>query len=273
MKKILIILAATMFFAACDKIAPDDYTTSVGGDGDEWRNANVRRVYVEKYTGPKCPNCPAADVTLTAAHERFGDRLVIISVNHPTGQGEPFAGEPDMRTDAGNAWDSHFGINAIPAAYIDRNTATQYSGGMSNIIADIESTLKQSPQVGVELTATADGNTISITADVTLFSQIAGGLTLTLALTEDSLSYRQINGSEIEDNYVHNHMLRAVITDTWGNDIPVDGNAGEHVIGTFSHTLGDGDIDNLANCHIVALVSRKSDMRVLNSAECSIAGE
>ena len=270
MKKTIISLCATaLLFAACDKIPVDQYTVGTDGSGSQWTNANVHRVYVEKYTGPKCPNCPAADVTLNEAHHRFGDRLVIISVNHPVGQGVPFPGDPDLRCDDGTTWDNYFGINAIPAAYINRDKSKQYTGPMSTITSDIETVINQAPQAGVEVTATASGDSISITVDVELFRQMNDGLTLTLALTEDSLVYRQSNNSEIDDNYVHNHMLRDVITDVWGNDIPMEGNVGEHKIGQFTYVVTNNDI-LLQNCHIVALVSRKSDRYVLNCAECTI---
>lgn len=262
-------MAVAMLFAACDKIPADQYTTGSNSSSSDWHSANVHRVYVEKYTGPKCSNCPAADITLEAAHHQLGDSLIIISVNHPVGQGIPFSGEPDLRTDAGTTWDNYFGINAIPAAYINRDRSKLYTGSMSSILADLEAAVNQIPLAGVEVSATAEGNVISITADVQLYSQLTDILTLTLALTEDSLAYRQSNGNEVVDDYVHNHMLRDVITDVWGNDIPVLGNAGEHMVGTFSYTVTNSDI-KLENCHIVALLARKSDRYVLNCAECTI---
>ena len=270
MKKTLAILSlSALLFAACDKIEPGNYTTGTSGSS-EWQNANVHRVYVEKFTGPKCPNCPAADVTLDEAHHRFGDQLVIISVNHPVGQGIPFPGDMDLRTDAGTAWDNYYGINAIPSAFINRDESKQYSGAMSNIIADIDKVISQAPQAGVEVEATLGGDdTIRIKVDVELYRQMDDGLTLTLALTEDSLVYRQINGNVTDSSYVHNHMLRDVISDVWGNDIPIEGNVGEHKIGWFTYRITNPDI-NIENCHIVALVSRKSDRHVLNCAETTV---
>lgn len=267
--RIISLMAAALLLAACDKIPADGYTTGTSGTSSEWHSANVHRVYVEKYTGPKCPNCPAADLTLNAAHQQFGDQLVIISINHPVGQGVPFSGDPDLRTDAGTAWDNYFGINAIPAAYINRDQSKQYTGPMSAITADLETAINQTPLAGVEVSASATDNEISITVDVQLFNQMDDGLTLTLALTEDSLVYRQSYGEDIVPDYVHNHMLRDVITDVWGNDIPLTGTAGEHKIGQFTYILTNSDIQ-VEHSHIVALLSRKSDRTVLNCAECDI---
>lgn len=269
MKKTLAILsAAALLFAACDKIEPADYTIGTGSSSD-WENANARRAFVEKYTGPKCSNCPRADVTLDAAHHRFGDKLVIITVNHPTGQGVPFAGEQDLRTEDGTAWSQYMGISELPSAYLNRGNK-QYTGSMDDIVADIENVVAETPLAGIEVEAAAEGSDIAITVDVELYNPVDGGLTVTLVLTEDSLKYKQMlpDGS-IEDNYVHNHMLRDVITDTWGNDIPMTGIAGEHKVGHFSYTVTNSDI-KIENCHIVALLSRKDNRAVINCAECRI---
>lgn len=267
-KTILILSAAALLMAGCDKISPDDYTQSAGG-GSNWTNANVHRAFVEKYTGPKCTNCPKADVTLDAAHHQFGDNLIVISVNYPTGQGVPWAGNPDLRTEDGTAWSQYFGISELPAAYLNRGTK-QYTGSMSEIVSDIEKVINQTPQAAVAVNATAEGDSISITVDVELYSQLDGGLSLTLALTEDSLVYKQsMPDGDPDENYVHNHMLRDVITGTWGDDIPMEGLAGEHKVGHFSYKVTNSDIQ-LQNCHIVALLSRKSDRSVINCAETTI---
>ena len=268
MKRSFIILATVALFAACDKIAPEEYTI-YAGPSIEWVQgdagvAPVQCAYVEKYTGPKCPNCPAADVTLDAAHQQYGERLVLVSVNHPTGQGIPFPNQPDMRTDDGTTWDKYWGINAIPAAYINRRTAMQYSGSMTNITADIGSAIAESPVVGVSVAATD----ASIEVNLVFAQSYTDPLTLTLAVVEDSLVYRQINGDEIVDDYVHNHMLRDVITDVWGADVDCTGAAGEARKGTLSYTLPAGVVK--ANCHIVAFVSDKQSRQVLNSASCEI---
>lgn len=260
---------------SCDKIDPDNYTVYAGAplawEQDVAFDA-VQRAYVDKYTGPKCTNCPLADATLDAAHHQFGDKLVVVSINHHTGQGIPFPDQPDLRTDEGTTWDKYFGINGIPAAYLNRNTATQYSGSMDNITADISSVIGTNPVVGVEVTADdSDGDgTVEIMARVYFKQSYTKPVTLTLAMTEDLLAYKQsMPDGTVQDDYVHNHMLRDVITDVWGADIDCTGAAGEARQTTVSYTVSDQSV-NLANCNIVAFVSDKSSRRVLNCAQTKI---
>lgn len=262
-----------MGFVGCDKIDEGEYTVYAGvtfewGTGTPIANP-VQRAYVEKYTGPQCPNCPFADETLNSAHDRFGDNLVIISVNHPTGQGEPYEGEPDMRTQDGNTWDQYFGIETIPTAYINRNKSVKYSGKMANITDGIASTTAESPQVALEVSAISSGRQLLISANMQFITNVESPLTLTLALTEDSLKYMQVRVSTLYPEYSHNHMLRDVITDVWGTNIDINGTAGETYRGTCEYLVTNQDI-KLENCHVVALISDKNSRQVLNCAECSI---
>ena len=275
MKKIFFGLIGLICLVGCDKIEPENYTIYASAPL-VWEQGTsfdaVQRAYVEKYTGPKCSNCPLADATLDAAHHQFGDKLAVISINHPAGQGIPFPNQPDLRTDDGTTWDNYFGINAIPAAYLNRDKAKQYSGSMDNITADISTAIGASPVVGIEVTAEdSEGNgKLEITASIVFAQNYSQPLTLTLALTEDSLAYKQIlPDNSIEDEYVHNPMLRDVITDVWGADIDCTGAAGEARKTTVTYTVSDPSI-KLENCNIVAFVSDKTSRKVLNCAQTRI---
>lgn len=263
-----------LLFVACDKISPDEYTAASGADSGtgDWTNGGTQYALVEKYTGPRCTNCPAADVTLDALHAQFGDKLIVISINHPVGQGEPFPNQPDMRTAAGTAWDQYFGINAIPAALLNRDRTKSFSGTMENLGNAIAAVVGSEPVIRLDLTAEADtaSRQLDITAAIHLYSDIETPLTLTLALTEDSLVYRQSTSESIVPDYVHNHMLREVITATWGDEVPLSGVAGEEKQKHFTYTVANPDI-RLENCHVVGFLSRKDNRTVLNSAQQTVS--
>jgi hypothetical protein len=273
MKKIflgLIGMIGLLGLGGCDRIEEGEYTV-YDGAVISWLPTEatipaVQRVYVEKYTGPKCSNCPLADQTLSTIHN---DNVVVVSINHPTGQGIPFPDEPDMRTEGGNTWDKYFKINAIPAAYINRDKSTLYAGSMSNIIGDIESALAKTPVVALKAEATQASDKVQVNAYLEFLQDYPQPVTLTAALIEDSLEYKQLlPDGTIDEDYAHNHMLRKVITGFWGSEVNAKGVKNEKVNGALSFTP-DASV-KLENSHIVVFISDKKTRRVLNCAECVI---
>ncbi|MBR1765712.1 MAG: Omp28-related outer membrane protein [Bacteroidales bacterium] len=264
-------LLALTALAACDKIDPDKYTVYDGAaivwtPGTSTVNP-VQRVLVEKFTGPRCNNCPLADSTLSTLES---DNVVIMSINHPSGQGLPLAGEPDLRTTGGTTWDQWYGISAIPSAFVDRDRSQQFSGRMATIGSAIATALNASPLIAIEAEAQlSTGGTVEVTVDLSFVQPYTHAITLTAAIVEDSLAYKQIlpDGS-IQDDYVHNHMLRQVITGYWGRQVDCQGTAGENIRGTLRFSP-DNDIQ-LGNSHIVVFVSDKTSRRILNCASATI---
>lgn len=275
MKKTIIALAAALAFAACDKISTDQYVLFAGSVA-QWADGTpvatpVQRAHVDKYTGPKCSNCPMADVTLEAALATHGDRMTLIAVNHPSVQGLPYPNEPDLRTSHGTAWVQFYGITGIPAALLNRNTASTFSSSMPSISGAIADAIAQQPTLALEVEAAAEGSSVTIDVNMQFLADIAEPLTLTLALTEDSLAYKQLlPDASVNPTYVHNHMLRDVVTDTWGTPIEAQGRSGECRKATFRYAPSNPDI-KLENCHIVALVSYKESRQIVNCAECHIS--
>ena len=84
MKKnsIYLLLLTFVLVAGCDRIERDEYMVATSGSGSngQWTSGGVQRALVEKYTGPRCNNCPLADETLDALHEQYASELVIIAI-------------------------------------------------------------------------------------------------------------------------------------------------------------------------------------------------
>lgn len=278
MKKILAILStAVLLFSACDKIEPGEngeYTV-FSGSVATWTDGTmpsetVQRAMVEKYTGPKCVNCPLADQILNETHGRIGDRMVIYSINPSGGDGEHFDGQPDVSTADGDQWAIAFGgsVNmTLPQAMVNRDTLFSGAASMTGVEDIVNTTIAQEAQIAVEVTAaTAANGKTGIDVTIGFLQTINESLTLTLVLTEDSLMYMQApNPSQL---YRHDHMLRDVITDVWGLKIEADGRAGEARTAHFNYSLPDGVVKE--NCHIVAFVSYKDSRLVINCDECKI---
>lgn len=283
MKKLRTLLCciATLLLAwSCDKIESDNYLIYSGAVGTWYDGQGVadhsQRAFLEKYTGPKCVNCPTADNAIHAAMEAYGDKLVVVAIHDSSSFSKPIGNSPDMRTDDGDAWSTALGVRAAgsyPCGIVCREQSAPGVFGLftptSGIEAKVDPILAQAPVVALDVKSQLNGTTTNITVNIEYLQECTEPLTLTLFLMEDGIiaAQKQPDGST-DENYVHNHVLRDVITDLWGASIDANGAAGCKRYATFQYAIPSTDW-NLDNCHIVAFVS-KANKAILNVAECEL---
>ena len=286
MKKILILVSSLLFFfASRDKIEPSEdgtYTVYSGAVG-EWEDCSAlsdhtHRVWIEKYTGPRCTNCPDADAVIhdIISQSQYSDKVVATAIHASAVFGYPIGESPDLRTDEGEAWSQFFFGNAVsyPSVLLNR----QKNGSTYNIISptapfttDIDNILGTPANVAVSVEAHFDSQAskISITSSVELLNNISDDLTLTVLFIEDSLVATQRMGDGTENpNYVHNHVLRGLVTDKWGFDVDCDRTAGTARKVTLRADLPEGVRQE--KCQVVAFISDKSTRTIYNVATCPI---
>ncbi len=279
MKRIAIpIFALALMFASCDKIEPDangNYTVYAGPE-IMWSEGSAvadhgHNALVEKYTGPRCSNCPNADAALDAIHESLGSRLVVMSITHY--QEEPLAGL-DTRTDDGGEWARYFGVSYRPTAMLNRtNVNGQWdlfvgAPAISGIGSSINAVGSEQAKVAIDVTATQTGDSTDITFNVELLADVDYPLNITLAVTEDSLKYPQLTPTGTDPEYSHNHILREVITDLWGVEVTSSASAGKIYQGRIKVALKS--VEDVKNAHIVAFATDAATRQVLNCAQCEV---
>ena len=273
-KSILAMATAMLLFVGCDKIEPSEDGTFIeyAGAVGEWEDANPlsdqsQRVWIEKYTGVRCTNCPDADEVITSTLSSYAGRVFATSIHDSVSFGDPVAGSRDLRTAVGTAWCNYFASDGMkPTALLNRQVTVTPT---SPFTGDIDALLAESPKVAVAVASHWDDQAgkISVTTTVQQLSEVSDDLTLTLLVMEDSLIAAQKYPDHTDTNYVHNHVLRSVITDKWGFDIT------GLSVGTAKKVTLRGDLPEgavMSRCKIVALVSNKGDRKVLNCAECEV---
>lgn len=291
MKKALILVSTLLFIAvACDKIEPSEdgtYTVYSGAVG-EWEDCSAladhtHRVWIEKYTGPRCTNCPDADAVIhdIISQSQYSDKVIATAIHASAVFGSPIGSSPDLRTAEGEDWCSVFiGTSpSFPSVLLNR----QRNGSTYNIISptapfttDIDNILETPADVAVSVEAHFDSwaSKISITSSIELLKDIDTTITLTLTVLfiEDSLVATQRMGDGTENpNYVHNHVLRALVTDKWGFDVDCDWTAGTARKVTLQADLPDRPEGvRQDKCQVVAFISDKSTRTIYNVATCPI---
>ncbi|MBJ60167.1 MAG: hypothetical protein CMP64_06285 [Flavobacteriales bacterium] len=243
----LLIISLTF---SCDVIEKDNFTDP---------NANFpwlgKKVLIEDFTGYKCTNCPQASSELKTIEELYPEKVVSIAIH------AGFFAQPsgnfitDFRTTAGNELAGFFEPEVFPIGMINRQG---YPGNILFNYTDWASKageqLLQVPTI--DLSISEENNSVSIQAR--RLSESNNSLKLVVCITEDGIIDKQIDGSELIEEYEHNHVLRKVINGTWGSNIQLSS-----TLSTYSYSYSLEDSWVRSNCNIVAFVYDNSNKEVL----------
>jgi len=244
-----------------------------------------RVVLVEDYTGHTCGYCPNAADVLNALTESMPDKIVGLAVH----AGENFASPKppeypnDFRTEAGNAFDNHFGISAAgqPNGMVNRklfngNRISPYSTWQIRAEALFNSDPVADIQISIKNYYLSSKQEIISYIHVAALKELTGSFKLGVYIVEDSIIAPQKKyiidsqtGNLITqyiENYVHMHMLRGHSGPIWGQTI-------------FSGVISQGTQvrkDFLIpvrsewkpkNCKILAIVYDESNYEVIQAFE------
>lgn len=202
-------------------------------------NATQRKVFFEQFTTAKCSNCPPAHEYLDGIVPAFGENVVWMS--HHAGYYTDLLTIDEseemlvMFNDGGAAY--------APAAMLDR---TQYPGNPGPAMsvgevtaASLQAAIEVPAFVTVditnvafnsetrELSATVSGTAVS---DISAFNDLRVGF----YIKEDNVKINQAqSGSNLGKNYIHNHSIRASVSDVWGDAGVITNTAAN---GTFTKT-------------------------------------
>lgn len=199
--------------------------------------AQASTVLIEDFTGVRCPNCPDAQVEAKNLMANNPGRVHVITI-HPLNLlnsltkplsidiGDEVSSKYDFRTLAGKEIFSLIGItNALPKGAVNRRLfsgeterAIDYQKWAANVNAELT---KNSP-VNIDLNCffTAQ-DSIAIDLTLTYTEALTDSNYITVAIIENELKdvqERKTGATVINDTaYVHEHVLRAVVTDFYGD--------------------------------------------------------
>ena len=184
-----------------------------------------RRVLIEDHTGQKCPNCPDATNIIHDFQAAYGDLIVPVAI-HSQMQGIM---EPEgLGTELGNTYYNYWKMEFKPAGLISR-----IDGGNGKVLDKtiwtfaVQYILPLETPLDIRMKAIQnEDNPAQADIDVKVICTREGQSVtgkLQLWITEDNIIAEQDNmGTHIAD-YQHNHVLRASVNGTWGDDVSVSG--------------------------------------------------
>lgn len=214
------LLTLLSFFSSCSNISEDERYIYV-------KPADVNRcVLVEDFTGQRCTNCPRAIDEIHRLQEQYGDDVVIAVGIHsgPLGfkTNQRFLG---LKTDTGDEYYNYWNLEYQPVGMVNRTGAIDYTSWGGRIYEELQKTAPLS----ITLSTSVNVQDRQLDVETSLYG-VNGNFTgkLQLWIVEDNITAFQMmpDGSRQED-YVHQHVFRAAVNGTWGEDIKV--NEGQQV--------------------------------------------
>ena len=256
-------MAGILSFAsmACSNINEDDRLINVMPDtpdnpDDPSKPEKVNKaVLIEDYTGQKCINCPKGTEAINSIVEAYGEDKVIPVGIHSGPLG--FKGNKKfplgLMTDTGNEyynkWDSEKKIGQ-PWALFNRSTApnSEYSTWAGSVFAMLSKEANLS--INIDNAYNAETRTLTTDIDALGVNGVVNGKLQVWIIEDGIVAMQYMPDGSVNAQYVHNHVFRAAVNGTWGEDVTVK--EGEHTKKQYTFKIDDKW--NVARVSVVAFV-------------------
>ena len=226
-----------------------------------------RNVLIEEFTGRNCGYCPDGHRIANLIMANNPGRVWAVNIH--AGGFSPVT-YPNMNTTDGTTITSGFGIGGFPAGHVNRSTAEDL--GRNQWESHTNTQLAQQAEVNVAgfVTLNHATRTAEITVEVYYTANSSQSTNyLTIMMLQDSIlgsqSGNYYNPSQmLNGQYVHQHVLRDVVTSTWGDEISPT-TAGTLITKNYTYQIPESigapngvEVD-LNNILFLAFVSEKYD--------------
>lgn len=269
----MMIVAGTLLIASCSK--KDKSPAPVGGGSSDTSKPSAavapekytKKVIVEEFTGTWCGWCPRMPILLDKLHQKFPNLIVAALHNNDTF---------DIGTDIREVIEEKLGVTRYPGCVMERGPKIEW-GGAKDYQATEDSVAKafsKTAVLGFALNTSISGSTLNVTVKVGLGQTLSvPRVKVLLYVLEDGLVATQDNFYAIPKykdtykddpylgqlvtspaklvGYVHHHVVRKVLTDATGDEIPAS-SATKGAIYSKDYTV-DISKYNAANLQIVAV--------------------
>lgn len=177
----------------------------------------ARNVLIEDFTGQKCVNCPNATEAIHEIQEVYGENVIAVAIHCGPFGVAGNARNVGLMTDTGKEYWSKWALEGQPNAKINRGTATN---DYKNWISEVTKCLETETDVTIKAEVDYDQSTGKGTVNVTTSANAGRKATIQVWLTEDNIvALQSMPDGSTNREYVHNHVFRAAVNGTWGEDI------------------------------------------------------
>jgi len=221
-----------------------------------------RVILLEEITGKGCTNCPNGSREIENLLTQFPDNLIPVSIHAGFFANPTFfpLGNYDLRTEEGEFLYGYLGPNeGYPAGIVNRTPRNGHMQiGLQQWASAITNDIQIPPAIEISITREYDAGTrqLTVTIDGIGKEDVTADLRLSVMLTESGIVDAQ-DDKEATPNivldYVHNHVLRDMLTAAAGESFATSISVGETYSKDYSITLSDQWVPE--NMDIVAFIT------------------
>ncbi|MFC0604039.1 Omp28-related outer membrane protein [Winogradskyella pulchriflava] len=212
----------------------------------------TKHVLIEDYTGTWCGYCPRVSYAIELTKEQT-DQIAVIAVHN----------DEEYYCDEVEALENAFNINAYPTVKVDRAADWTFPEP-NNIDQVVNKTLCDNAPLGLTVIPTLNGNNVNVEVKVKFSEDFSFNNTkLVVMAVEDDLIANQENytsyygGVSVIQNFEHDHVLRASLTNVAGDAIPSNDILESVYSRTFSLSV-PSNVTNASKLSFVAFVSNNN---------------
>ncbi len=258
--------AATLCLAAtsCDDIDKDDRYI----DYEKPRSEKV--VVMWKFTGQRCIYCPGGDEVINAIHAANPNNFIAVGL-HPENDNftKPLGGL-DLTCPAATAYKAYYTPQTFPYAIVDGKSNLQGSvpsKWRAFVIDELENSTSPA-YLTLNTDYNEDTRTVEIDYNVLFTDVVRPTCMIQLWIIENGIVGPQLLTDGRDNEYVHNHVLRAAVNGDWGT--PIDGDIIPSFVedGTASFELAKNWVAK--NCQVVAFIYDKDNKNIYQGAICNV---
>lgn len=255
--RILPIFCMAALAVACNDIKEEDRFITV----DEVKP--LRAVLIEEFTGQFCVNCPGGHAEMAKLRTQYPDAVIPVSIHASNlafsdGQLGTFQG---LKIPEGETYYTNAGSEPLPFAVVDRNSGPLSVAQWADAV---DKALQKPAPANIEMTATLNNGKIDVDINVLPLEHLSCSLQVWV-VESGIVSYQDDLNGVMHIDYVHNHVLRAVVNGINGESLSLQDNVYSNKKYSYD-VLDKWNTDNLA---IVAFLYDGSG--VLNACEVPVS--
>lgn len=251
--------------------------TNIGAQTLVSTDTQKKNVVLEEYTGIHCVYCPQGHAIAQALKDENPGDVVLINI-HQGSFAVPSGSEPDFRTEFGDAIANQANLTGYPSGSVNRHFfpdlasagGTAMGRGSWTTAAGI--IFMENSPVNVGASSSYNESTRELTINVELYytsDSPESSNFINVAVLQSNILGPQTGGNA-GNNYVHNHMLRYLITGQWGEEITTTAQ-GTFVERTYTYTVPENynDVDCIVEDCKIAVFVTETHQEIYSGVEVS----